>query len=159
VCRGLETTAPDVDAVLVHDVARPFVPAEVISRVIAALSAGAVGVIPAVAMTDTVKRTDAGRVITTVARESLRAVQTPQGFLRDVLVAAYAHARSDGALDTVTDDASVLEAAGHPVDVVDGDQRSFKITTRWDLHVAELLAAEIDRAEQRAGATAVGESR
>jgi 2-C-methyl-D-erythritol 4-phosphate cytidylyltransferase len=149
VCRGLDATAADVDAVLVHDVARPFVPSEVISRVVAALAAGAVGVIPGVAVTDTIKQVEAGQVNATVARGSLRAVQTPQGFRRDVLLAAYAHARSTGSLAAVTDDASVLEAAGHPVAVVDGDQHALKITTPWDLRVAELLAAEIDRGDLR----------
>ncbi|HEY2166267.1 MAG TPA: 2-C-methyl-D-erythritol 4-phosphate cytidylyltransferase [Jatrophihabitantaceae bacterium] len=159
VCRGLDATAPDVDAVLVHDVARPFVPAAVISRVVAALSAGAVGVIPAVAVTDTVKRVESGRVRATLARESLRAVQTPQGFRREVLVAAYARARSEGLLADVTDDASVLEAAGHPVDVVAGDQHSLKITTPWDLRIAELLATVLDRDGQPAAADALGEPR
>lgn len=142
VCVGLDHVAADVDAVLVHDVARPFVPAEVIARVVAALADGAVGVIPVLQVTDTVKRVEAARVTGTVSRDSLRAAQTPQGFARRVLVDAYARARADGTFDLVTDDASVVEAAGHPVLVVDGAHQSLKITTPWDLRVAELLAAE-----------------
>ena len=136
--RGLAALADDVDAVLVHDVARPFVPAEVISRVVAALSGGAAAVIPVVAVTDTVKRVDAsGAVTETVDRTSLRAVQTPQGFRRAVLVAA--HAASDGT--AVTDDAALVEARGVRVVVVDGADESFKITRPWDLALAEVVAA------------------
>jgi 2-C-methyl-D-erythritol 4-phosphate cytidylyltransferase len=140
VCVGLDHLADDVDAVLVHDVARPFVPADVITRVVSALAGGAAGVIPVLPVTDTVKRVDHGRVAGTVARDALRAAQTPQGFDRHVLVEAYARARADGSVDVVTDDASVVEAAGHPVAVVDGAPECLKITTRWDLRVAELLA-------------------
>ena len=144
VCRGLDALAPDVDAVLVHDVARPFVPSSVIDRVVGALAGGAVAVVPVVAVTDTIKRVESDAVIATVARESLRGAQTPQGFRRAVLAAAYDRARANDALSTVTDDASVLEAAGHRVVVVAGDSRALKITTRWDLQVAALLAAADD---------------
>ena len=140
VCVGLDHLADDVDTVLVHDVARPFVPAEVITRVVSALAAGAVGAIPVLPVTDTVKRVDRERVTGTVPRDSLRAAQTPQGFDRAVLAAAYARARADGSFDVVTDDASVVEAAGHDVVVVDGSDQALKITTPWDLRVAELLA-------------------
>jgi 2-C-methyl-D-erythritol 4-phosphate cytidylyltransferase len=144
VCVGLDHLADDVTAVLVHDVARPFVPADVISRVVAALAAGSVGAIPVVAISDTVKRVAGGAVTATVPREALRAAQTPQGFTRSVLADAYARARADGFFDVVTDDASVVEAAGHQVVVVDGSHRSLKITTPWDLRVAELLATDAD---------------
>lgn len=134
---GLGALADDVDAVLVHDVARPFVPADVISRVIAALSGGAETVIPAVAVVDTLKRVDASEVVTeTVDRTSLRAVQTPQGFRRSVLIEA--HAASDGT--GVTDDAALVEARGVQVVVVAGADESFKITRPWDLAVAEVVA-------------------
>ncbi len=78
VAAGLAALGADVDAVLVHDVARPFVPTEVVSRVIAALESGAVAVIPVLAVTDTIKRVDGDRVLETVERGPLRAVQTPQ---------------------------------------------------------------------------------
>ena len=135
--RGLAALADDVDVVLVHDVARPFVPADVISRVIAALSGGAQAVIPAVPVVDTVKRVDASDAITeTVERTSLRAVQTPQGFRRSVLVEA--HAASDG--PGVSDDAALVEARGVRVVVVAGADESFKITRPWDLVLAEVVA-------------------
>jgi 2-C-methyl-D-erythritol 4-phosphate cytidylyltransferase len=135
---GLAALAEDVDAVLVHDVARPFVPAEVISRVVAALAGGADAVIPAVAVIDTVKRVDASdAVVETLDRTSLRAVQTPQGFRRAVLDEA--HAAGDGS--GVTDDAALVEARGVRVVVVEGAAESFKITRPWDLELARLLAA------------------
>jgi 2-C-methyl-D-erythritol 4-phosphate cytidylyltransferase len=135
--RGLAALADDVDAVLVHDVARPFVPAEVISRVVAALAAGADAVIPALPVVDTVKRVDGSdAVIETLDRTALRAVQTPQGFRRSVLVAA--HAGADGS--AVTDDAALVEALGIRVVVVEGADELFKITRPWDLALAELVA-------------------
>jgi len=131
---GLAALALDVDAVLVHDVARPFVPGEVISRVVAALRRGAVAAIPAVPVTDTVKLVDdTGFVSATLDRAHLVSVQTPQGFRRDVLIAAHA-------LDSpVTDDAALVEYAGYPVEVVAGADESFKITRPWDLLVAEAV--------------------
>jgi 2-C-methyl-D-erythritol 4-phosphate cytidylyltransferase len=136
--RGLAVLADDVDAVLVHDVARPFVPAAVIGRVIASLNSGADAVVPGVPVVDTVKRVDASDAVTeTVDRDSLRAVQTPQGFRRAVLAAA--HAASDG-LDR-TDDAGLVEARGVRVVVVEGAAEAFKITRPWDLTIAEAVAA------------------
>jgi 2-C-methyl-D-erythritol 4-phosphate cytidylyltransferase len=137
VAAGLAVVPPDVDAVLVHDVARAFVPADVIDRVVAALRDGADAVIPTRPVTDTIKRVDAGgRVIDTVARSTLVAVQTPQGFRRDVLIAAHAAGSGD-----VTDDAGLVEALGGTVVAVDGADEAFKITRPWDLLLAEALAA------------------
>jgi 2-C-methyl-D-erythritol 4-phosphate cytidylyltransferase len=133
---GLAALADDVDAVLVHDVARPFVPAAVIDRVIDALAEGADAVVPAMAVTDTIKRVDAGgRVVATVDRSELRAIQTPQGFRVAALVAAH-----EGAPEA-SDDAGLIEALGGTVVVVAGAEEAFKITRPWDLRVAEALAA------------------
>ena len=138
VAAGLAALPPDVDAVLVHDVARAFVPAEVIDRVVAALRDGADAVIPTRPVTDTIKRVDAGgRVIETVDRSTLVAVQTPQGFRRDVLFAAH----TAGAATRVTDDAGLVEAFGGTVVAVDGADEAFKITRPWDLLLAEAVAA------------------
>jgi 2-C-methyl-D-erythritol 4-phosphate cytidylyltransferase len=135
---GIAALAPDVDAVLVHDVARPFVPVAVLDRVLAALAAGAVAVIPARPVTDTIKRVDAGHVVAeTLDRSTLRAVQTPQGFDRAVLVAAHDAAPSGD----VTDDAGLVEARGGTVVVVDGADEAFKITRPWDLVLAEAVTA------------------
>jgi 2-C-methyl-D-erythritol 4-phosphate cytidylyltransferase len=135
---GLAALAPDVDAVLVHDVARPFVPVDVLDRVLAALAGGAVAVIPARPVTDTIKRVDADHVVAeTLDRSTLRAVQTPQGFDRAVLVAAHDAAPSGD----VTDDAGLVEARGGTVVVVDGADEAFKITRPWDLVLAEAVTA------------------
>jgi 2-C-methyl-D-erythritol 4-phosphate cytidylyltransferase len=132
---GLAVLRPEIDTVLVHDVARPFVPPDVISRVLAALAAGAVAVVPAVPIADTIKRVEGGEVTGTVDRASLCAVQTPQGFRLDVLRAA--HAGSVGT--AATDDAALVEAAGQPVVVVAGADEAFKITRPWDLRIAEAV--------------------
>jgi 2-C-methyl-D-erythritol 4-phosphate cytidylyltransferase len=135
---GLAALAPDIDVVLVHDVARPFVPAEVITRVLAALARGAQAVIPVLPIADTIKRVDpAGAILATLDRAELRSVQTPQGFVRSVLVAAHAVSPAAGA----TDDAALVELSGVVVRVVDGADESFKITRPWDLLLAQAVAS------------------
>jgi 2-C-methyl-D-erythritol 4-phosphate cytidylyltransferase len=135
VAAGLAALADDVDAVLVHDAARPFVPAAVITRVVEALTRGAEAVVPAVAVVDTIKRVFEEVVVETIERSALRAVQTPQGFRRDLLVRAHA---IEG---NATDDASLVERAGGTVVMVEGADEAFKITRPWDLRVAEALLA------------------
>lgn len=126
---------PDVTWVLVHDAARALVPVAVVEAVVAALRAGAEAVVPVLPVADTIKRVSLdGRVLATVPREDLRAVQTPQGFLRDVL--ASAHAAAAGIL---TDDAGLVEALGRSVQTVQGDVAAFKVTTPFDLLVAEAV--------------------
>ena len=138
VARGLAALADDVEFVLVHDVARPFVPAAVIGRVLDALVGGAAGVVPTLPVTDTIRRYDAatGDLGATVDRAALRAMQTPQGFVRSVLVAA--HADSAGA--EASDDAALVEALGEHVVSVAGDVEAFKITHPLDLALAEVVA-------------------
>jgi len=126
----------DVDVVLVHDAARCLTPLEVFERVVEAVRGGAAGAVPGIALVDTVKAVDAQGVITgTPDRASLRAVQTPQGFAREVLVAAYAGGSA------ATDDAALVELGGHHVVVVEGDPLAFKVTTRDDLEHAERVLA------------------
>lgn len=126
----------DVDVVLVHDAARPFVPAAVVEAVVAAVRAGRDAVVPVVALPDTVKRLAAdGRVLATLSRDELYAVQTPQGFRRSLLVDAH----RDRPMDA-TDDAVLVEALGRPVWTVPGAQESFKVTRPVDLLLAELYA-------------------
>jgi 2-C-methyl-D-erythritol 4-phosphate cytidylyltransferase len=137
VARGLARLAADVDLVLVHDVARPFVPADVIDRVIAALSAGADAAVPTVPVTDTIRRIDeAGELAELVDRSRLLAMQTPQGFRRLALQEAHSAATES----TATDDAALVEARGGHVVAVDGDASAFKITQPLDLALAELVA-------------------
>lgn len=139
VAAGLAALAGDVDAVLVHDVARPFVPAEVIARVLAALEGGAQAVVPFVAVTDTIRRADpqTGALVETLDRAALLAVQTPQGFPRALLAQAHAGAADD----TATDDAALVEAIGGTVVAVRGSEEAFKITHPVDLLLAEAVAA------------------
>ena len=133
----------DVDVVLVHDAARCLTPLAVFERVVATVAGGAAGAVPGIPLVDTVKSVAADGVITgTPDRATLRAVQTPQGFRREVLLAAHA-----GGVRT-TDDAALVERSGHHVVVVEGDPLAFKVTTPDDLDRAERV---LDR---RADATA-----
>lgn len=127
------------DAVLVHDAARAFTPPEVPRAVVEALSSGAEAVVPVLPLADTVKQVDAnGVVIGTPDRSSLRAVQTPQGFAEPLLRRAYA-GRPDG---PITDDASLAEHHGAKVTTVPGHPHAMKITTPFDLMIAERLLVE-----------------
>ena len=136
VARALLALPPEVDVVLVHDAARPLVPSEVVDRVAAAVRAGAPAVIPTLGVVDTIKEVDADGVVqATLDRSRLHAVQTPQGFVRDVLQTA--HAASDGG--DATDDAGMVERMGVKVHVVPGHEEAFKITRPLDLVLAEAI--------------------
>jgi 2-C-methyl-D-erythritol 4-phosphate cytidylyltransferase len=131
---GMAALRPDDGIVLVHDVARCLAPPELFGRVIEAVRAGHPAVVPGLAVTDTVKVVDAqGRVLATPDRDSLRGIQTPQGFLRAVLEQAH------GGGASATDDAGLVERTGEHVRVVTGDPRALKITSPLDLTVATAL--------------------
>ncbi len=137
VAAGLAVLGDAVEIVLVHDAARCLTPVAVFDRVVAAVAAGAVAVVPGALVVDTIKQVDPdGFVVATPDRASLRAVQTPQGFRRETLERA--HAVSSAA----TDDAGLVERLGEPVLVVDGDPRALKVTTPADLDTAARLLAE-----------------
>lgn len=137
VARALISLPSDIDIVLVHDAARPLVPEQVVTSVVAAVSAGHPAVVPALPIVDTVKKVDdAETVIRTVDRDRLRAVQTPQGFDRAVLQRA--HAECDLGM---TDDAGLVESLGVPVLVVPGHEEALKVTRPFDLIVAEAIVA------------------
>jgi 2-C-methyl-D-erythritol 4-phosphate cytidylyltransferase len=130
---------PTPDVVLVHDAARPLTPPDVVARVLAALDGGARAVVPVLPVVDTtVVVGDDGVITDAVPRESLRRVQTPQGFDRAMLVASYAAIDLVADAAPFTDDAAVVRAAGIPVMTVEGDERAAKITVAHDLAVAEL---------------------
>jgi len=138
VSAGLAVIGDGVEVVLVHDSARAFTPPAQLDAVVAAVRSSGSGVVPGLPVADTIKQVDwLGTIERTVDRASLLAVQTPQGFPREQLVAAYA-----GATDEHTDDAALFAAAGHAVTTIDGDPLAFKITTPWDLRRAESLVAE-----------------
>ncbi|MEX2271096.1 MAG: 2-C-methyl-D-erythritol 4-phosphate cytidylyltransferase [Vicinamibacterales bacterium] len=130
VASGFKESNPRADVVLVHDAARPFVSADLISRVIEGAKAYGAA-IPARQASDTVKRAArAGACIEeTIPREVVWLAQTPQGFTRQVLADAIAAGSSIDA----TDEAMLAERAGHPVHVIEGDADNVKITTERDL--------------------------
>lgn len=148
VALALDAIPEDHDIVLVHDAARALTPPALITAVIEAVAAGSDAVIPVLPVADTIKAVDPSgiNVTATVDRSTLRAVQTPQGFRRSLLVKAHASAT---AADT-TDDAGLVERLGMPVTVVPGHAEAFKVTTPFDLILAEAVWA--DRAAKDPGA-------
>jgi 2-C-methyl-D-erythritol 4-phosphate cytidylyltransferase len=127
--RALDEVPAEAAVVLVHDAARPYIDDAVIERVLAPLGDGWDGAVPALPLSDTVKRVEGDRIVETIPRAELRAVQTPQAFVAPVLRDAYA---SDD-LQTATDCASLVEARGGRVKIVPGDPRLAKITDAADL--------------------------
>lgn len=130
--KGLQALPGDADIALIHDGARPFVTADVIRRVISSVKKCGSGV-AAVPARDTVKKADpTGRVAETLDRAMLWLMQTPQGFfVKDMLEA---HKAAPG---RYTDDAALMEAAGHPVQLVMGDYRNVKMTSPEDMQMAQ----------------------
>jgi 2-C-methyl-D-erythritol 4-phosphate cytidylyltransferase len=126
---GVAEVPEDVAVVLVHDAARPLLDEAVIERVLTALGEGYDGAVPALPLKDTVKRVRDGVVAETLPREELVAVQTPQAFVASVLRAALG--------GDATDCASLVEARGGRVKVVEGDPRLLKVTTLDDLLLVE----------------------
>ena len=136
VYEGLKALDEDVEVVLIHDAARPFVTEREIRQVAeAARESGAA--ICAVRPRDTVKRGSEKVVESTLPRGELWLVQTPQGFRRELILRAYERARKESFLGT--DDAGLVERLGEEVVVVEGSYRNFKITTPEDLELARLL--------------------
>ena len=136
VANAFSMVSSRAEVVIIHDAARPFVTPDLISRTVdaAARFGAAIAAVPA---TDTVKRSNADRVIVdTIPRGEIFLAQTPQAFRVDVLRDALAQARASG---DATDEAMLAERAGHRVHLVDGDPRNLKITTAEDLATAERL--------------------
>ncbi len=140
VSAGLGALWGDVTRVLVHDAARALTPPEIIDAVAAAID-GESGVIPTLPVVDTLKRVEGDAVIAPVDRSELAAAQTPQGFPRALLEAAYEAAAASGI--EYTDDAALFAAAGHLVRQIAGSPRGFKITTPADLERARHLLADV----------------
>jgi 2-C-methyl-D-erythritol 4-phosphate cytidylyltransferase/2-C-methyl-D-erythritol 2,4-cyclodiphosphate synthase len=152
-CRlGLEAMAKyNVTHVLIHDAARPFVSADLISRVIAGLQ-NHQSAIPGIAIADTVKKAPYGTIERTVDRTGLWAVQTPQGFAFEAILAAHDKARQIGQ-SSLTDDAAVAELAGLEVAIIPGSDENRKMTTAADLAEANrvLAASSHDLPDIRTG--------
>ncbi len=128
--RNALDAAPEASVFVVHDAARPLVTVELVRRCVDALEEGYDGVIAAIPVTDTVKEVEHGEVLRTPDRGRLWAAQTPQVFRADVLRRASGEA---------TDDASLVEAIGGRVRVVEGTPENLKVTTPLDVRIAETL--------------------
>jgi 2-C-methyl-D-erythritol 4-phosphate cytidylyltransferase len=126
---GLAVIPLDAEIIVVHDAARPLASSELFSSVIHEVIAGSAAAIPGIAVTDTIKSVEDGRVGATLDRASLVAVQTPQAFRADVLRKAY-----ESGLEA-TDDAGLVEQMGLRVEVVAGEARNLKLTTPDDLAI------------------------
>ncbi len=137
VANGLEDLPDEVNIVLVHDAARPFVSSAMIDRVIAEARQGH-GAVAALPVVDTLKEVDDdGRVVRTIERSRLWRAQTPQGFPRDLIEQAHSRARAERVV--ATDDAALFERMGLPVVVVRGSERAMKITDEDDFARADAL--------------------
>jgi 2-C-methyl-D-erythritol 4-phosphate cytidylyltransferase len=136
---ALEAVHDDVDVVLVHDAVRPFLTEHMVDEVVKAARAKGAAII-ALPMKDTVKQVGADHVIErTVDRQSLWLAQTPQAFRRDWLLAAHRKAHAEGI--RATDDAYLIEWAGHPVSVVEGSGENIKVTRPEDMVIGEAILA------------------
>lgn len=142
VAKALEALDPAIEFVAVHDAARPCLPSGVVDAVFAAAREHGAAV-PGVPVADTLKLVGAdGSIERTVSRAGLFAVQTPQGFRRDLLTRAYANRDRVGG---ITDDAQLVEALGHRCRVVDGSPFNLKITTAADLAIAAALLPAVPK--------------
>jgi 2-C-methyl-D-erythritol 4-phosphate cytidylyltransferase len=135
VAAGVRSLGEDCELVLIHDAARPLVSIDLIrSSIDRASELGAV--IPAVGVTDTIKRVQNDAVTETLDRSELVAVQTPQVFRREWLLASYTAFEQQA---EATDEAAILEHAGYPVHVIHGEQSNIKVTGPADAEYAEFL--------------------
>lgn len=129
--QALSVMPPTWEKVLIHDGARPFVPQDMLARILDATAPG-IGAVPGLAVTDTIKRIDSdGFIVETPPRDRLRAAQTPQCFMAQEIRALHLEAAGSGQL--FTDDAALYEAGGMRVRMVEGSQMSRKLTVQDDL--------------------------
>lgn len=127
----------DIDHVMIQDGVRPFVDAELLERIARELAAGMTAVLPALPVSDTIKRADASGVVAmTVPRKGLFAAQTPQSFHYAAILEAHERAAEEQAVD-FTDDASIAEWAGLPVHLVEGSIDNIKLTVQRDIAMAD----------------------
>jgi 2-C-methyl-D-erythritol 4-phosphate cytidylyltransferase len=130
---GLRAVPDEADVIVIHDAARPLAPAALYTSVVDAVRSGADAAVPALPVTDTVKRVRDRVVVETLDRSALVAVQTPQAFAAPMLRRAHA------AEAEATDDAALVEQLGGRVVVVAGDARALKVTVPDDLARAEAM--------------------
>ncbi|MBR2013991.1 MAG: 2-C-methyl-D-erythritol 4-phosphate cytidylyltransferase [Alistipes sp.] len=137
---GLAALSDEVKTIAVHDAVRPLATKKLIIR-LALAAEEAEAVIPVVAPHDSIRQVE-GESSHIVDRSLLRMVQTPQFFQAEVLRKAYSQTYSP----LFTDDASVVEAAGHKITLAEGEEQNIKITTPIDLTIAEAIIADRDEA-------------
>ncbi|MGC6484198.1 MAG: 2-C-methyl-D-erythritol 4-phosphate cytidylyltransferase [Candidatus Puniceispirillales bacterium] len=146
---GLEALAaldPQPQAVLIHDAARPFIPAAVIDRLATSLAGGARVAIPTLPPADSLKKVADSVVVARVDRDGIERVQTPQAF--DFAALLTEHRQNSDVL--ITDDSTLMEDAGYPVATVTGDPVLAKITTAPDLDHAKIIARGLGKTEDTA---------
>ena len=136
---GMNALSDQCELAAIQDGARPLVTWQLIDRVVRAAHAYHAA-IPVIPVKDTIKVCNSALVVSTPDRSTLRAVQTPQVFDFDLLRGALKKAAEDGA--EVTDDCSAVERLGMSVKTVEGDERNLKVTTPFDLKIAEMLMEE-----------------
>lgn len=137
VLAGLEALSPHgLTHVMIHDAVRPFVAEDMLERIVALHRAGAGGVLPALPVTDTLKRGAGERVVETVSRQGLYAAQTPQSFAYGDILDAHRAAAASGKTD-FTDDASIAEWAGLTVTLTEGSVDNVKLTLKRDIAMAD----------------------
>lgn len=143
-CDGID---PEAELIAVHDAVRPCVLERWIDDVFAAAAEHGAAILAA-PLTGTIKRAADRAVVETVDRTGLYEAQTPQVFRRDVLLGAYASLPADA---RPTDDAQVVERAGHRVAIVEADRRNLKITTPGDLQMAQTILKSMARKQKPSG--------
>jgi 2-C-methyl-D-erythritol 4-phosphate cytidylyltransferase len=138
VTAALSAVPVDATRIVCHDAARPLATASLFERALEALD-GWDGVVPVVAMVETVKRVRDDAIVGTEPREALAIAQTPQAFVASALRTAHERATRDGF--EATDDALLLERAGFRIRAIEGERTNMKITTREDVRIGETLAS------------------
>lgn len=141
VWRGIEVVSARANLIAVHDAVRPFISRDVAAALFStARKRGAA--VPVVPLSDSPKRIDGDRIVESPRRAGMVRVQTPQVFESDLLIEAYEYAlRTGGLSDAVTDDSQLVEALGHEVAAVFGDECNLKLTSPRDLRIAEAFLA------------------
>lgn len=138
VVSGLKNISPE-SLVLIHDAVRPFASQETINRVLE-LASRKGNAIPAISVTDSLREVQ-GSYNKTIARDRIKTIQTPQAFNSSIIISAYKQTYNP----LFTDDASVLEATGEKINIVDGNKENIKISNAIDLIFAECILKEIKR--------------
>ena len=141
---GLKATSPQAKLILIHDGVRPFPSRELIERVIEGVEKYG-SAVPGIPLKETVKEVEkrSGRILATIDREQLFLIQTPQGFAREIILRAHQRAQNLGFY--TTDDAGLVEWLGEEVFLVEGEETNIKITTPFDLKLAEEIAQELEK--------------